>query len=208
MQLKIEEMINTLKILSLLMLTFSCSAQNQIFDIAQDRGTNRDPGVYFKDTNNLLNLFEGTYVYTHNNILLKIVLQKKIQSFALNKYYEDLLIGEYQFIENGIEKVNTLSKLNINYSDKSNHSIDGNLIITAGNTGCFDCVPNEKAWKGGLVDSSTGNTAELIIRRVTVNGAPAIKIWIMWRMRYKNAIDSALPNPSFEGGYYTLMKQL
>jgi hypothetical protein len=199
------------KILNIILLCISatnCNSQTQILDISQDRGTDNLTGAYYKDLNGYLNPFVGTYVYTSGNTSLKIVLQKKTMSSVNDRYFHDYLVGEYRYVNNGIEVVSTLNNLSQNFSNAWNYNIGGNLIISQGNTGCFDCVPNEKAWKGGLVDSSTGNTAELIIRRVTVNGAPAIKIWIMWRMRYKNAIDSALPNPSFDGGYYTLMKQL
>lgn len=197
------------KILSILLIAVNCKAQTPILDISQDRGTANITGAYYKDIHNLLNPFEGTYVYTNGNVTLKIVLQKKIMGTVHNnRYYYDCLIGEYQYIENGVEKVNTLNKLNINYSDKRNHSIDGNLIITAGNVGCDECLPNEKAWRGGLVDGSTDNTADIIIRKVTQNGVPAIKILVMWRMKYIKDTDPMPPRASFPGGEYILERRL
>ncbi len=199
---------NTFKILSIFLITVSCKAQSPVFDLLDlQHRIQRINGAYHKDMNNLLNPFEGTYIYTNGNTSLKIVLQKKTMSYN-SVYYEDMLIGEYQYIENGIEKVNTLNKLNINYSDKSNHSIDGSLIITSGNTGCDECLPNEKAWRGGLVDESTHNNADLIIRRTTENGIPAIKILVMWRMKYKKETDPMPPRASFPGGEYILTKRL
>lgn len=209
MQLKIEIMKNIFKLLLILFITISCKAQSPIFDIMDFQHRIQDiNGAYYKDINNLLDPFVGTYLYTNGNTTLKIVLQKKTMSFALNKYYEDVLIGEYQYIENGVEKVNTLNKLNINYSDKSNHSIDGNLIISQGSPGCEECLYGEKALYIGLVDGTSNNTARLIIRRVFENGVPAIKISLGWRTRYKRPNDPMPLPPSFPSGYYTLVKQL
>ena len=188
-------------------MAIGCRAQNPILDISEEEGWNNIQGAYYKDIHNLLDPFEGTYVYANGNTIFKIVLQKKLMSSMGDYYYEDLLIGEYQYIENGIDKVNTLNKLNIDYSNKSNHSIDTNFIITSGDVGCEECQPGEKALYAGLVDSSTNSTALLIIRQIVVNNQPAIKIFIGWEMK---AHREGTPEPmraSFPGGYYTLLKQ-
>lgn len=198
-----------INILFVCAVTLSCKAQSPIFNITDLENTTKDIyGAYHKDINNLLDPFVGTYIYSTENTTLKIVLQKKIMSSMNGYLYEDLIIGEYQYIENGLEKANTLSKLMIDFSNKRKHSIGGNLIISQASTGCFDCEPNEKALRGGVAENSTHNTAELIIRRITVNGTPAIKIWVMWQMRAKRPSDAPLQDPSFPGGYYTLLKQL
>ncbi|TPD71147.1 DUF6705 family protein [Flavobacterium microcysteis] len=196
------------KILPIFLIALSCKAQSPILDISENRGTDNITGAYYKDTHNLLNPFEGTYIYTNGNTSLKIVLQKKIKSTVNNnRYYYDYLIGEYQYIENGIEKINTLNKLSINFSNAWNYSIGGSRIITSGNTGCDECLPNEKAWRGGLVDELTHNNADLIIRRITVNGIQAIKILVVWRMKHKKETDPMPPRASFPGGDYILIKQ-
>lgn len=186
-------------------MSVNCKAQNPILDISERDGLNSITGVYYKDTHNLLDSFVGTYVYTNGSTSLKIVLQKK-KSFN-TRYYEDLLIGEYQYIENGIEKINTLNKLNIDYTNKSNHSIDGGIIMTQG-AGCNDCLPDEKAVYVGLVESTTSNSADLIIRKTIINDIQAIKIFVMWRMRYKKETDPMPPKASFPGGEYILTRRL
>lgn len=103
------------------------NAQTPIIDISQSRLGQPD-GYYMKDINNLLNPFEGTYVYTNGTTSFKIVLVKKVQQYN-GRYYEDLIIGEYQYIENGIEKANTLNQINTVYNDQRSHNIDGNLIV-------------------------------------------------------------------------------
>lgn len=192
-------------IMTLFAMSVNCKAQNPILDISERDGLNSITGVYYKDTHNLLDSFVGTYVYTNGSTSLKIVLQKK-KSFN-TRYYEDLLIGEYQYIENGIEKINTLNKLNIDYTNKSNHSIDGGIIMTQG-AGCNDCLPDEKAVYVGLVESTTSNSADLIIRKTIINDIQAIKIFVMWRMRYKKETDPMPPKASFPGGEYILTRRL
>lgn len=193
----------------LFVITFSSKAQSPIFDITDMNNRAQEIfGAYHKDNNNLLNQFEGTYVYNTGITTLKIVLQKKIMSSINGYVYEDLIVGEYQYIENNVEKINTLPRLNANYTNKRNHSIDSNLIIVQGDTGCDECLPNEKALYGSWVESTTKNTALVIIRKVIVNQVPAIRIFINWDLKYKKQNDPALINPSLAGGYYTLEKQI
>jgi len=192
----------------ILLSAVSCKAQSPVFDVTMDMGIENPNGAYYKDLHNVLNPFEGTYVYTNGNTSFKIVLQKKeMSTVPNNRYYYDYLIGEYQYIENGIEKVNTLDRLNINFTDQRNHYIGGNLIITRGDVGCFDCELNEKALRGGLIDGASEHTADLIIRRIIVNNRPAIKIWIGWRTGTSIEGQPAPKRPSFMGTYYTLIKQ-
>nr|WP_120200211.1 DUF6705 family protein [Ichthyenterobacterium magnum] len=58
-----------------LLLTLSCKAQSPI--VALDESlNNKSNGTYFKDLNNELNKFMGTWVYTDGNNSLTITLQK------------------------------------------------------------------------------------------------------------------------------------
>ena len=168
----------TLKIIIIVLLAISCKAQNPIIDVIGTRMGQPD-GYYVKDINNLLNPFEGTYIYTNGNTSFKIVLVKKIQQFN-GRYYEDLIIGEYQYIENGIQKVNTLSQLNIVYNDQRSHNIDGNFVV--GNRfrewQCPLCIPNEKRLSLSIRDASTNRYAELHMRRTTESGQQVMKIKI------------------------------
>ena len=116
----------SLKTLAIILFFGGCKAQTPILDISES-GTGLPNGYYLKDTYDLLNQFEGIYQYTNGSTILKIVLVKKIQQYN-GKYYEDLIIGEYQYIENGIEKINTLSEINITYLDQGFHSISNNYL--------------------------------------------------------------------------------
>ena len=59
--------------------------------------------VYYKDVHNLLNPFVGTWLYTNGTTSLKLVLRKIIGHD--NDYnIKDILVGEYEYIENGVSK--------------------------------------------------------------------------------------------------------
>ena len=204
-KIKFKHMKN-LFIKALLIVSFiGCKAQNPIIDLSENDGSYEIYGAYYKDTNNLLNPFVGTYIYNDGSKMLKIVLQKKEMSFWYN-HYEDLIIGEYQYIEDGVEKSNTLYKLDINYPNSRSHSIDGNLIMD-GSTLCDDCLPHEKHLRGSVVETETRNSAEIDFKLTTVGGQPAIRVWLYWR--YRTVVDGnpEPPQASFPGGEYIMLKQ-
>jgi hypothetical protein len=194
---------NIFKITPLLLMALSCKAQSPIINI-EDYDGEPIQDAYYKDINNLLDPFVGTYIYTNGSTSLKIVLQKRIMAYNGYKY-EDLLVGEYQYIENGVEKVNTLNNINSNLTNSM--SISANYIYTNGSYWCRDCSPNEKRVMGGLVEHSTINHAQLLIGRLSVGGQPAIKINVWWRTKSHKETDPLPLDASFPGGDYILIKQ-
>ena len=191
-----------------LMLTFvSCKAQNPILDIS-DRSLDHMEGAYYKDTQNLLNPFVGTYIYTNGNTSFKIVLQKKIMSSMNNVYYEDLIIGEYQYIQNGVEILNTLSNLNTNLSNGWLYNICGSLVLYGKELGCDECADDEKRIRISLTDETIHRTAKLDIRRINQIGQQSIKVELWWTgRRTRNENDPPRPAPRIPAGTYVMIKQ-
>lgn len=185
-------------ILTVLFLTFlNCKAQSPILNMEIDAEIDAPDNSYYKDVNNVLNDFEGTWLYTNNNTSLKITLVKSTMHFN-GKYYEDTIIGGYQYIENGVEVVNTLSDAN-NPSLGISASIDGNLIF---NDCTFlpvdDCTDGEKRLGLSIDDPNSDNHyGDLIVHKRAVNDQEAIKIRI--EMTYSSGldpIDGEFPPPS------------
>ena len=198
---------NTLKIIVLSAMTITCKAQTPIIDIEDNQGYDVN-GAYYKDTKNQLNPFEGTYIYTNGSTTLKIVLQKKTMStIATHRFYEDMIIGEYQYIENGVEKRNTLNNLNINYINKKEHTVSGNLLITGTDLGCSDCSPTEKRIKGSLMDNVSHSLGNIMLRRITVNGKAAIELNLYWETRTRQE-GQVLAKPFIAPGNYILIKEI
>lgn len=161
-----------------LIIVTACKAQTSVYDISQPRkgGPQR---AYYKDINGVLDGYDGTYLYSNGNTSLKFILKKKIKSFGY--YYEDLVVGEFQYIKDGVERGNTLANMAINYTDeRPNHRIKGGRIITGTQLGCPDCSPTEKRLRLSFVDNKSPNIAGIDIRKTTVNGISAIKVKIWW----------------------------
>jgi len=93
-------------------------------------------GAYYKDTHNDYDRFVGTWQHTNGNTSLTITLVKKEMQYIDNSsstmagpsYFEDILVGEYRYVENGVEKVNTLPNLQISYSDPYEYNLSGGII--------------------------------------------------------------------------------
>jgi hypothetical protein len=168
----------TFKIIIIVLLSINCKAQNPTIDITQSRLGQPD-GYYVKDTNSLLNPFEGTYLYTNGTTSFKMILIKKVQQYN-GRFYEDLIIGEYQYIENGVEKVNTLSEINTVYNNQRIHNIDGNLIVDNNFRfwKCPTCPINEKRLKCSINDTSSNRYASITMQRTSLNGQEVMKIKI------------------------------
>jgi hypothetical protein len=195
---------NTIKIL-ILLLSLNCLAQSPVRDISEMTGTIDTPGIYYADTQSLLNQFVGTYVYNQNGKMLKIELRKKVQSFWYN-YYEDLIIGEYQYSENNIDKINTLNNLDTFHQNGRLYSISGNFLLNY-NRFCDDCLVGEKHLYIGLVEKSTSNSATIDFKVTKVNGQPALRVWLYWHMRTHVEGTPQTPHASFPQGEYIMLKQ-
>lgn len=115
----------------------SCKAQTLGLDGSHDS----PDGTYYKDLNNELDKFEGTWVYTNGNTILTITFEKEEYVSVRNKH-RDYLYGEYSYIENGEEVVNTLSNLNNSTTQKN---IGGSYIHKKTDyPACGDCTENER----------------------------------------------------------------
>lgn len=185
-------------------------SQNEIIDINDvkynsllDTNTN----YYKKDLNNLLDPFQGTYVYTNGNKSLKIILVKKIKQYN-NVYYEDLIIGEYEYSVNGTIVQNTIPNLNVVDSNQFlGHAIAGSSTIDNNNRQwkCPQCNPNEKRLRGIITDRSTERSADFFIRKTTVNGQEVLQVnvgQVMVDIENMNPPDFSLPR-----GEFTMIKQ-
>ena len=202
----------TLAIISI----FSCKAQNSTFYETinldpQDRSEDYAlTGKYYKDINNTLNNFTGTFLYTNGTTSFKIILQKKLQSSVNGRYKEDILIGGYQYIENGIEKINVLNSVNDNHSNGKFHNLYANKILTGQTLGCTDCSANEK-WLRGLIDDplpNGGGSATIFIRKTMVGSQEAIKVWIYMEMYVATPGSAPINSIAYPiGEEFTLIKQ-
>jgi len=206
MQLKNIVMKN-LKIVMLLAFPILTFAQNPVIDLKNYYGDDI-VGAYFKDIDNSLNVFEGTYVYTNGNEIFKIVMIKKNMQFN-TVCYEDLIIGEYQHIKNGVETINTLSEINTVYINQRKHNINGNALINNDNRQwrCPQCNPDEKRFRGVIFDELNHRTAKIFMRRTQENGHEVMKVKVNVTGKTYIATEGPPPEFSLPTGEFTMIKQ-
>ena len=188
-------------IYSLILLGINCKAQSPIIDLNDRNGTIIN-GAYYKDVNNLLNQFEGTYVLNDGVNYLKIVFQKKTMQYT-GSCYQDLLIGEYQYKENGVEKINTLSKLTTPLAHVYHHSLAGNHFLY--NHTPFDQFTTDNFRFSTAIQIPGGIDADLDIRKCIVNGQEAIQIFKRTKYYYKRG--EPIPPIIVPNGFFYLIKE-
>lgn len=163
---------------------------------------------YLKDSNNYLNPYVGEWKYTIGNTTLFIKL-RKIINYNNGNYSEDMLIGEYQYIENGVEKINTLSNFNANLPDQYFHKIDGKTLKTKLDApACNDCGNNPRV--SLIYNDPTKHVAGTMT--LGVYDVETIKVYITTsNIRYFQNPDGSLDyeNVGFTipHGWYILEKQ-
>jgi hypothetical protein len=100
------------------------TAQSRIYPIYNDGNTPDDyTNVYFKDMNNDLDKYDGTWVWEENGKKLTVILEKAIQYYLFSSYYEDVLLGNYKYEENGTTIVDTITNsiIDPNLTDDGYH---------------------------------------------------------------------------------------
>jgi|SRR5690606_11947695 len=164
-------------LLPTIIFSFTSFAQSPIVDIENIPSFFKDGGgvenAYYKDINNFMDPFEGTWLYTNGNTSFKIVLTKETMQYT-GKFYTDYLSGEYQYIENGNEVVNTLSNI-----DPYNIGIGGDSLLKPHHRPvCNDCPANGRRVQVIIRDKITGLNGTFTLKLTTVNGQPAIEGFI------------------------------
>lgn len=153
-------------------MTISCKAQSPIIDIEDYTFRTSQENAYYKDINNYFNDFEGTWLYTNGTTSFKIVLIKRVQKYT-GKFYKDAIIGEYQYIENGLEKINTLSNLN---QLLNKPSLWGSILLkNSHKPECNNCSPNERRLKITLWDYPRELNGKLTLKKTILNGQSVLE---------------------------------
>lgn len=201
---------NLLLLISLFVFSTNSIAQNTNIYPIEGRDWKRIAGAYYKDTNNVFNDYEGTWLYTNGTITYRIKLKKLIYSAILN-YHEDVLVGEYQYIDNGVELVNTLSNINSTSNYQYDYEIWGSMIYTTPFwLNCTDCAPDEKRVGVGFGDLNYNTTkldGRMTLKKTTVGGQEAIKAYIGYPGPMMLRDGDPIPVPTIPSGWYTFIKE-
>lgn len=196
----------------LLFISFiSCKAQ--IVNI-EDECFGTSSNTYYKDINNLLNPYEGTWKYQNGNEILIVKLRKVLNTATSTT--ADVIIGEYQYIDaNGVEKINTLSNFDVNNIAQSFHTIFGHCINNYTEPVCDICLPNTKRVVLVYGDPLKDVSGEFYMGKAIVGGNEAIKMFIKTDGNKVNTNGSDVYSDfifeyvgvTIPKGWYTLIKQ-
>jgi hypothetical protein len=160
-------------ITSFFIIAFYSNAQVESLETRRGK---REVGKYYKDINNVLDQYVGTWIHNVGNIYLKITFAKAI-SYNEGQFTEDILYGGMEYKVNNVTIINTINDFNTNRPDKWYHDIVGNSILKQGYPGCRDCTVNEKRLNILFKDRIGHATATIFLQKITVNGQEAIKLF-------------------------------
>ena len=160
----------------------SCFSQN--IDIENKHKENfRDiDGAYYQDINYVFNPFEGNWLYSITNsdgtitsIRFKVKkLENQIYHYSVKNinYNQDVVIVGYQYIENNIEKVNTLNIVDDKNINFISCSMSGNGILTADDKPeCTNCQTLEKRVNLLYFEPNSKDRYANVILRKTINNS-------------------------------------
>lgn len=160
----------------------SCAVSSAQYPVYNTLLADFKDNAYYKDATNELNKYEGTWLYTNGTTSFKLVLQKRLMQ-KRGKYYCDLLIGGYQYIENGITKVDWLNDVNIVYSQIYLHKVKGSYFITDNlyPPACPACAPNERRLNVSIAEPNVVGRSYAFRYKATVGMPDQIIIQSMGR---------------------------
>jgi hypothetical protein len=204
-------------ILVFVLIIIGCKSQTPILPRYNDEDRyGAIKNTYYKDTDNVLNPYEGTWIYDDGTINLKIVLLKKYK-VKLVDFYSDYIVGEYQLKLNNQEIVNTISSIDLNGNNLLDYNLWGNIMVTKDRLKeCNECDENEKRLLIDFNEPSRRDVAglysKMIIRKYTESGQEKLKIWFYQVAPsygfLKNGITpTSITSYSLPYGEYTVIKE-
>ena len=176
---------NTMKnsiIILIIITTLSCKAQSIIKPMGSGDFCSDNPDCYEKDINNEFGKFAGTWKYQNKNneITLKLKKEEHVQ-ISNDSEFEDLLVGEYQYIANGVEKANTLADFNnVNISGYSHKITGGSFIHRLPSYYCIDNSDPAEIKVNVFIKHPVDRNVDgqLILRYVNDNGTEKLEACI------------------------------
>ena len=184
----------------------SCKAQTPIIPLA-DHQADLINNCYHKDIDHDLDPYVGTWKYQNSSSSFTITFQKISQYFN-GDYYEDMLVGEYKYINGGVELVNTLAN---NPSDPFYYNISAMRLLYKGQKpSCSNCGLLERRFimDFGDPDPSLKFLTSSIVVRYINNGGGIESIEVKLFGEGPKVMPVGVPTePTVPYGDYLMIKQ-
>lgn len=173
-------------------------------------------GYYYKDLNQVLSQFEGTWKYTSGNVelivKLKVLEEKYLFIPDINfNYYTDILVGEYQYKVGNQIIVSTLDTFDDDEPFDTAQHLFGDIILKS-SVFCLECGPNEKLVILNYLDpyiSMPGAESEVRIIRRDIGNIQRILFNFRQTSSVMEVLGQAPPPTAYSVpfGEYMLIKQ-
>ncbi|MEY8849927.1 DUF6705 family protein [Psychroserpens sp. XS_ASV72] len=195
--------------ISILVFTiYSCKAQTPVLSL-KNPGIYQD-GAYYKDLDNELDKYVGTWVHQNGNTELVLSFIKKEQTFN-GSWYKDSLLGEYKYIENGTEIMNFLPRLtDPNVNDGQHYVRFSSFYKKMEHPSCEDCSVTERRLQMHFRDPAPDRkhfSNYIILRHIVENGVEKIVAYLTGPQGSYSIADGQPFDIRVPSGYYTLMRQ-
>lgn len=190
------------------MSTLSCKAQSPIVSLKDFKIVEITNGIYYKDIDGDLNPYIGTWKYTSGTTSLTIKF-KKIVEYYNGEWYEDVLVGDYKYIENSVVVVDFLNRVDDPSVNDAQHYITGNSIIYPNQfITCDDCTTLERRIKLDFTDPERKYLVNAVtIRYINEGGIQKIQLNLFDNGTIVLPSESSPPETKVPYGYYELIKQ-
>ncbi|MEY8849929.1 DUF6705 family protein [Psychroserpens sp. XS_ASV72] len=185
------------------------SCKSQIIPLTEYYGED-DNGAYYKDVDNDLDKFVGTWKWEdgNNSLTVTFIKEENMQSTIGNSSY-DILAGEYRYEENGQILANYLIRLNdSSITDPDSHYISGNTILFNNHKPpCDTCEQGERRLYLNFNDPTLPYLPlACVLRHKTINAIEQIEMDLFLSGSYIQ--PTGLPDDStVPMGRYTLLKK-
>lgn len=167
----------------IILISISASLHAQTVTPLEDLGEAQE-GFYYKDLNNVLDTYEGTYEYAIGNVLFKLRLEKRSNLSYNNVFWIDALQGTYKYVNNNV----TVDHLGDDLSSIFPARIKLNSIRQGAPMFCADCATDN--WLvGSISDFDANKRAQLFLARRVVNGQPGLQILIYFEFDVNAGYD-------------------
>lgn len=170
----------------------NCKSQTTILEKYNKKQYGLIENAYYKDTQDYHNQFVGTWLYQNGTTSLKIIFEKRDQILKNSnpKYYSDYLVGEYEYIENNILKINTLPNISMNNETSFNEIEQNHHLISISQIKfpqtfpqCNECLPNEKRLEMTLSEPNYNGDNDrrniFVVRSFIEGGVNKLKVWFI-----------------------------
>ncbi len=187
----------------------SCKAQT-IVPLYGSDDFDDNSNFYLKDVHDNFNKFEGRWKYTENNISFTLLFKKELKVPTSSGLFVDYLLGEYQYVENGVEKVNTLNLIDSSSIQYYEHLITGSSLVDKNaRPACDTCSINDRGVRLTIRHPDLNDVySEMIVRHFTDNGVEKIRATLLGGGPGLIAPDRTDPvTIDIPDGEYILIKQ-